>query len=164
MLSIIITAIIAFILDRLSKVAILKYVFGLDFPDPSGFGESVPVLKDIFHITYHGNEGMAFGMLAGNRMLLIILCAVILAVLCIAVYRLKPKGILATISIGMVIGGAIGNMFDRITYGFVIDFLDFCMINYPIFNVADCFVVVGTVLLAIYILFFDKEEDEVGKD
>lgn len=164
MLGIIITAVIVFVLDRISKVGILKYVFGLGFPNPAEFGESVPVIKDVFHITYHGNTGMAFGMFADNKALLIGLCVVILAILFYVIYRIKPQGFLATLSFGMVIGGAIGNVFDRIAYGFVIDFLDFCLINYPIFNVADCFVVVGTILLAIYILFFVKEEDEVGKN
>ena len=163
MLGIVITAMIAFALDRLSKVGVLKYIFGLDFPDPFMFGKSIPVIEDVFHFTYHGNTGMAFGMFADNKALLIVLCAVILLILCIVIYKLKPKNWLAKISFGMVIGGAIGNVFDRIAYGFVIDFLDFCLINYPIFNVADCFVLVGTILLAIYIVFFVKEEDKVGK-
>lgn len=160
---ILITAIIAFVLDRVSKAGVLKLAFGLDFPDPSGFGSSIPVIEDVFHLTYHGNTGMAFGMLAGNKALLIGLCAVILAIIVYVIYKLQPQSMLAKISFGMIIGGAIGNVVDRIVYGFVIDFLDFRIINYPIFNVADCFVVVGTVLLCIYILFFDKKEDEVGK-
>ncbi len=164
MLNIIITAIVVFILDRVSKVFVLKNAFGLDFPDPSAFGESVSVIRDVFHLTYHGNTGVAFGMLADNKALLIALCIVILAVMCVVIYRLKPTEWIATLGFGMVIGGAIGNVFDRIAYGFVIDFLDFCLINYPIFNVADCFVVVGTILIAIYIIFFVKEEDEVGKN
>ena len=163
MLYIAITAIIAFLADRLSKVCVLKHIFELDFPNPAMFGKSVPVIEDVFHITYHGNTGMAFGMLKDNKVLLIALCTVILAVICIVIYKVKPESLLAKISFGMIIGGAIGNVFDRIAYGFVIDFLDFCIINYPIFNVADCFVVVGAILLCIYVLFFDKKEDEVGK-
>lgn len=164
MLGIAITAVIAFVSDRLSKAWILKYVFGLDFPNPAMFGKSVPVIEDVFHITYHGNTGMAFGMLKDNKALLIALCVVILAIICLFIYKMKPEKWLAKISFGMIIGGAIGNVFDRIAYGFVIDFLDFCLINYPIFNVADCFVVVGAILLCVYVLFFDKKEDEVGKD
>lgn len=161
---ILITSIIAFVLDRLSKNAVLKYAFGLDFPDPAKFGHSVPVIEDVFHLTYHGNTGMAFGMLAGNKTLLICLCAIILTLICFAIYKLKPRKWIEKISFGMIIGGAIGNVVDRILYGFVIDFLDFCLINYPIFNVADCFVVVGAILLCLYIIFFDKKEDEVGEN
>ena len=164
MLGIAITAVVAFLLDRLSKVMILKHTFGLDFPDPAKFGESVPVFEDVFHLTYHGNTGMAFGMLEDNRALLLALCVVILAIMCIVIYKTKPEKWLEKISYGMIIGGAIGNAFDRISYGFVIDFLDFCLIDYPIFNVADCFVVVGAILLCICVLFLDKRKDEVGKD
>ncbi len=161
---ILITSIIAFALDRLSKAAVLEFAFGLDFPDPAKFGNSVPVIEDVFHLTYHGNTGMAFGMLAGNKALLIGLCAFILALICFVIYKLKPQKWVEKVSFGMIIGGAIGNVFDRIFYGFVIDFLDFCIINYPIFNVADCFVVVGAILLCLYIVFFEKKEDEVGKN
>ena len=63
----------------------------------------------------------------------------------------------------MIIGGAIGNIYDRIAHGFVIDFIDVQFMEYPTFNVADCFVVVGAILLCICVLFFDKKEDEVGK-
>ncbi len=160
---ILVTAIIALVLDRVSKLSILKFCFGLDLPDPQKFGETVPVIEDVFHLTYHGNTGMAFGILAGNRALLIGLCAVILVLICFIIHKLKPQKSIEKISFGMIIGGAIGNVVDRIMYGFVIDFLDFRIINYPIFNVADCFVVVGAILLCVYIIFFDKKEDEVGK-
>ena len=164
MLAIGIIAIAAFVLDRVSKMGVLKLVFGLEFPNPAKFGESVPVIKDVFHFTYHGNTGMAFGMLADNKALLIGICALVLAVMCVIIYKMKPQSWLAKISFGMIIGGAVGNVFDRVAYGFVIDFLDFCLINYPVFNVADCFVVVGAILLCVYIIFFDKKEDEVGKN
>ena len=164
MVGIIIAAIVAFVLDRISKVAVLKYVFGLDYPSVSDFGKSLPVFEDVFHLTYHGNTGMAFGMFAGNRTFLIVLCAVILLIIGIIIYKFKPQRLIEKLSFGMIIGGAIGNVFDRIKYGFVIDFLDFRVINYPIFNVADSFVVVGAILLCIYVIFFDKKEDEVGEN
>ncbi|MEE1043509.1 MAG: signal peptidase II [Clostridia bacterium] len=164
MFGIIITAIVAFILDRISKVSILKFVFGLDYPSTAEFGDTVPVFKDVFHLTYHSNTGMAFGMLAGNKGLLICICAVVLLVIGIIIYKSKPQKIIEKLCYGMIIGGAVGNVFDRISYGFVIDFLDFRIINYPIFNVADCFVVVGAIMLCVYILFFDKRKDEVGKN
>ena len=163
MISIALFALVAFLLDRISKVCILKYVFSLDFPDTTLFGKSIPVFEDVFRITYHGNTGMAFGMFKDSKIMLIALCVVILSVIGFVIYKTKPKSWLAKISYGMIIGGAIGNVFDRISYGFVIDFLDFCLIDYPIFNVADCFVVVGSILLCVYILFFDKKEDESAK-
>ena len=166
MISIALFALVAFLLDRISKVCILKYVFGLDFPDTALFGKSIPVFGDVFHITYHGNTGMAFGMFKDSKIMLIVLCVVILLVIGFVIYKTKPQSWLAKISYGMIIGGAIGNVFDRISYGFVIDFLDFCLIDYPIFNVADCFVVCGAVLLVIYTFFFDKpqKKEEAAHD
>ena len=82
----------------------------------------------------------------------------------------KPQNKLLVISLTMLTGGALGNFIDRIFRGYVVDFLDFCLINFPIFNVADCFVVIGAILIAIYILFFSpdfpsdkkkKEDDDV---
>ncbi len=160
---ILISAVLAFLFDRISKILILKYAFGLSYPLADAFGVSVPVIEDVFHLTYYGNTGMAFGLLAGNKALLIALCAVILAVIAALAVVLKiKKGILA-VCLGMIVGGAVGNVFDRIMYGFVIDYFDFCLIDYPIFNVADCFIVVGAVLLCVYILFFDKKDGNGGK-
>lgn len=164
MVGIAVSVIISFLLDRISKVAVLKYAFGLSFPDATKFGESVPLIKDVFHLTYHGNTGVAFGMLKDNKILLIVLCAFILALILFYIYKTKPSTMVEKICYGLIIGGALGNVFDRIVYGFVIDFLDFCIINYPIFNVADSFIVVGTITLAVYILFFEKGKDTVGKD
>lgn len=157
-----ITALLAFAADRASKLLILKYAFGLSFPVTDKFGESLPLLKGVFNLTYYGNTGMAFGMFAGNKALLISLCIIILAVMLFAVRKLRIKSRLALSSIGMITGGALGNLLDRILYGFVIDYFDFCLIDYPIFNVADCFVVAGAVLLCVYVIFFDKKEDKVG--
>ena len=163
MVGIAFATIITFLLDRISKVAILKYVFNLNFPDVSKFGKSVPLIKDVFHLTYHGNTGMAFGMFKDNKLLLIVLCAVILGLIVFYIYKTKPSSFVEKMCYGMIIGGALGNVFDRITYGFVIDFLDVCVINYPIFNVADSFIVIGTIILAVYILFFEKGKDKFDK-
>lgn len=161
MLTVIISAVLSFLADRISKVLFLKEVFGLAEPVTDKFGESVPLIDGVFHLTYTGNTGMAFGMLAGNKALLITLCVVILAVIVFLLFRYKPKSNLVKISVGMIVGGALGNVLDRIVYGFVIDFLDFCLIDYPVFNVADCSIVIGAVLFCVYIIFFDKKEDKV---
>ena len=164
MVGITVAAIVTFLVDRISKIAVLKYVFGLSFPDSSRFGDSVPLIKDVFHITYHGNTGIAFGMFKDNKILLIMLCAFILVLIGLYIYKTKPSSLIEKMCYGMIIGGALGNVFDRILYGFVIDFIDVCVINYPIFNVADSFIVVGTIMLAVYILFFEKGKDTVEKD
>lgn len=164
MITIAIAAIISFLLDRISKIVMVNNVFNIEALGIDSVAESVPVIKDVLHFTYLGNDGMAFGMLSDSKGLLIVLCLVILAVIGFIIYKTKPKKNLEKISYGMIIGGAIGNLVDRIMHGFVIDFIDLRFIDYPTFNVADCFVVVGAVLLCICILFFDKKEDEIGKD
>lgn len=164
MITIAIAAIISFLLDRISKIVMVNNVFNIESLGIDSVAESVPVIKDVLHFTYLGNDGMAFGMLPDSKGLLIALCLVILAVIGFIIYKTKPKKNLEKISYGMIIGGAIGNLVDRIMHGFVIDFIDLRFIDYPTFNVADCFVVVGAVLLCICILFFDKKEDEIGKN
>lgn len=154
-----VSALLAFAADRASKILILKYAFGLSFPAADKFGETLPLWDGVFNLTYYGNTGMAFGMLAGNKALLICLCVAILAAVIFFTVKMRVKSRLALVSLGMIVGGALGNLLDRILYGFVIDYFDFCLINYPIFNVADCFVVVGAVLTCVYVIFFDKKED-----
>lgn len=161
---IIVSAVLAFLLDRASKILILRYALDVAYPSEAGFGATVPIIEDVFHLTFYGNTGMAFGMLAGNKALLICLCMVILAIIAFVAIKFKVKNRLEAISIGMIVGGAVGNVLDRLLYGFVIDYFDFCLINYPIFNVADCCIVVGAILFCIYIIFLDKREDKLGKN
>ena len=72
------------------------------------------------------------------------------------------KGLLGRTALALIIGGGIGNMIDRLAYGFVVDFIDFTLINFAVFNIADCFVTVGAVLLALSLLltFFKRKETE----
>lgn len=163
MVAIAITAIVALLLDRISKIVMVNCVFNIDNLNMYSTAESIPVIKDVFHFSYLGNDGMAFGMFPNNKIFLIALCLVILTLIGFVIYRTKPEKNLEKISYGMIIGGAIGNLIDRIMHGFVIDFLDFRLINFPTFNVADCFVVVGAILLCVCVIFFDKKEDEVEK-
>ncbi len=164
MLVIAIVAIVTFLLDRISKIVMVNNVFNIESLSIDSVAETVPVIKDVLHFTYLGNDGMAFGMLPDSKALLIALCLVILVIIGVVIYKTKPKKVLEKVSYGMIIGGAIGNLADRIMHGFVIDFIDVRFINYPTFNVADCFVVIGAILLCVCVIFFDKKEDEVGKD
>ena len=163
MRSVAIVSVIAFLLDRISKIIMVNNVFKIESLNVDSYAQSVTVIDKVLNFSYVGNEGVAFGMLAHNRWLLILLCVAILLVIGYIIYKTKPQSMLEKVSYGMIIGGAIGNIYDRIAHGFVIDFIDVQFINYPTFNVADCFVVVGAILLCICVLFFDKKEDEVGK-
>lgn len=120
--------------------------------------QSIPVIQDIFHITYIHNTGAAFSMMEGMRSFLILLPLVLVlaAVIFIFLKRKTAHPLLLT-SFAMIAGGGLGNMIDRIAYGYVVDFLDFRV--FPIFNAADIFVCVGCGLLILYVLVFDGKKD-----
>ena len=85
------------------------------------------------------------------------------AVVYVAVKR--PKNALLMTALTFMVGGAVGNLIDRVRLGYVIDFFDFRLIHFPIFNIADCFVTIGAVIFAVYVIFFsDKKEQADGQN
>lgn len=141
-------AVVCITADRLTKI----YISG-NFK----LGESVPVIKNIFHITYHLNDGAAFSILQGRRFLLIGGTLVILAAVVVYIILRRPENKVLLLSLTLVVSGAIGNLIDRISSGEVVDFLDFRLINFPVFNIADSLVVIGAVCLCIYTLKYSGE-------
>lgn len=122
--------------------------------------ESVPVINNIFNLTYVENRGAAFGMLQNNQTIFIVVAAI---ASCYGIYYLHTKKMnnIGKIGIILVISGAIGNLIDRVRLGFVVDYLDFHIIWNYVFNLADCFVVVGTILLCIYIITSEEDKKQV---
>lgn len=120
---------------------------------------SIPVIEDVFHLTFAKNTGAAFSILRGKQIFLIALTSiVILALIFLMTKSIKTSGNKwMTLSLAMIAGGAIGNLIDRIRLDYVIDFLDFTLINFPIFNAADVFIVVGTALLALLVIVFNVD-------
>lgn len=118
-------------------------------------GEADVVLwRDVLHFSFVRNEGAAFGMLQNQRWFFMIVSTVAIVGLLVYLIRYKPKSLWVRVSIAMIIGGGIGNMIDRIFLGYVIDFIYFKLIDFPVFNVADSFVTVGCGILIVY-LFYD---------
>ncbi len=145
--------IVGFALDRLTKMWVLEQVIG----------NPITVINNFFYVRHLENEGAAFSILQGKTVLLIIMTSIVALVILGILIKNKDKFLRATLS--LILAGALGNLFDRIFRGGrVVDFLEFHFGNYvfPTFNVADCFVVVGTILLAIYILFIYKEDSKEG--
>lgn len=154
------------VLDQVTKALTVQHI--------PAFGD-VAVIPNILHLTYVRNEGAAFSMLSGQRWLFIVLVAVYFAVLAWLIGKKiigKPFELwcLAAIS-----GGAVGNLIDRVATGGVVDMivlkflyiplpsvtdghLKFTMTPFAVFNIADCFITCGVIALAIYILFFCKED------
>ncbi len=122
-------------------------------------GESTEVIKNFFHITRHKNTGAAWGMLGDMTLLLGIVSVVVSIGLVFMFFKYSQWQI--RLSLSMIISGALGNAVGRIFNGGVTDFLNFYIFGYdfPIFNVADMMVTVGTGILVVYILFFFKEKD-----
>ena len=118
-------------------------------------GQSIPVIESIFHITYIENPGAAFGILANQRMLFLVLTAVIVGVMIYLYFSLVNKKSVTAISLGLVVSGAIGNFIDRFMQGTVTDFLDFRI--WPIFNIADICICVGLALICYFVII--KGED-----
>ncbi len=122
-------------------------------------GETLPVIENVFHITYVRNTGAAFSMLAGKQIFLIILTAILIAAVLFYIIYKKPTQPVLMLSLTMIIAGGVGNLVDRITKGYVIDFFDFRLINFAVFNIADIFVVCGAVALAVYLIWFDEVKE-----
>ncbi len=123
---------------------------------------TIPVIEDIFHLTYVQNRGMAFGMLGGGRIFFIISTIAIIALLAFVYLRTEKKcrSIWLKAGMALVLSGAIGNLIERIFKGYVVDFLDFRIINFPVFNIADIAVCVGAAMLVIHFL---KSEDKANE-
>lgn len=165
-------SILIFALDFLSKRFMTAFLFGKIFSEVLGLspvnfgklienrgGESFEIIRDVFNFTYIGNEGAAWGIFGGKQDFLIIITVLLIVLMGFFAYKNRGKSKVLSTGLSFVTGGALGNLFDRLFYGVVIDFIDFEMINFPIFNVADIFVCIGAGLVLIYFIFLEKEEN-----
>ena len=139
----IILVIISFLIDLISKIIVSKIL---------SINEVIVVIKDFFNITYVRNTGAAWSIFAGETLGLIIISLIIIALICYYISKNKIKSKLELVGYSLILGGAIGNLYDRIVYGYVIDFLDFYIFgyDYPIFNLADSFIFIGVMLIVVY--------------
>lgn len=118
---------------------------------------TIPVIEDIFHLTYVENRGAAFGVFQGQR-IFFILVAIAVAVLVVYIAaRYKNKPWMLNLGLSFLSAGALGNTIDRIWRGYVVDLFDFRLIDFPVFNVADIFVCLGAGLLAVFFVFFEEK-------
>ena len=142
-------------LDQLTKALAVIYLEG----EPS-----FPIWQDVLHLTYVRNEGAAFGILSNHRWVFMIFSTIAIFALGVYLFRFSKEKFWAKIAIAMIIGGGIGNMIDRIVLGSVVDFIDFTLIHFAVFNVADSFVCVGVGLLVLYLILSQVEEARKNKE
>lgn len=139
-LAIITTFSIVFI-DRITK---------LFFSDLLAYGESLPVIRNVLHMTLVHNTGIAFGFFKDQGIVFIVIpvIAILLLIFNVYYYRQNNEALsrVYITAFSLILGGAIGNLIDRIVYGHVIDFIDFRI--WPVFNVADSAITIGAVLIA----------------
>lgn len=122
---------------------------------------NMTLVEGFMDLTFVENRGVAFGMFSGQRWFILLLTGII-AVGLIWFYVTMPKKkeyFPLRVSLVLVLSGAIGNIIDRLFRGYVVDFFEFTFFEWPVFNVADIYVVVGVILLALMIVFVVKDED-----
>lgn len=140
-------------IDRLSKLWAINYL---------SKGNEVIVIKNFFSFSYLENRGAAFGIFQDKVVLLSLVTIIIIMAMVYYNFKYKPRSKMLRASFALIISGALGNLYDRIVYKFVVDFILWHykdVYYYPTFNIADVMVVVGTILLAICLI----KEDTNGK-
>lgn len=148
----IVTAVVLVLLDQWTKYLAVLHLKGQS---------AIVLWEGVFELHYLENRGAAFGILQGQKGVFLV-CTVLILFLIAFFYIRMPEGkrffLMRTVAV-LLAAGAVGNLIDRMRYSYVVDFLYFKLIDFPVFNVADCYVTVGAVLLAVLILFVYKEEE-----
>ncbi|MFD1130555.1 signal peptidase II [Paenibacillus provencensis] len=145
-------AVLALTADQLTKWAVVTYM---------SIGQSIPLIPNIFHLTSHRNRGAAFGILQNQRIFFIVVTIAVVIGILVYLRKVYVEHKLLSVGLSFVLGGAMGNFVDRAFKGEVVDMLHFRLINYPIFNVADCFIVVGCALIFLHTLRQSNQEKKV---
>ncbi len=149
-----------FAIDQLSKLWVTSYV--------KKYGQ-IPVIKDVLHLVFVMNPGAAFGILPNKKWLFVGISLITIGL--IMYYEKNIKSWWLKTALAFLMGGGLGNLYDRIKYGAVIDFIDVRFIDWPVFNLADVFIDIGVGMFIAEIIFgseedFDnilKEDDENGE-
>ena len=141
--------VLLFIIDRLLKLYLTELLAG---------GTTIPLVSGIIQLYYSENRGAAFSILSGHRTLLIIVTGIGLLAMVGFLFFYKFKKDFARWALVLIVAGGIGNLYDRIFSGFVVDYFELLFMNFAIFNFADCLINVGAALLFIYLIFFEWRE------
>ncbi len=141
-------------LDQLTKWLTVTYLKGHD---------SFPLWEGVLHFTYVENTGAAFGSFKDQRWVFMVISSIAIVALVAYYFLARPHDRLTTTALAFITGGGIGNMIDRILLGYVVDFIDFTLINFAVFNVADSFVCVGVGLMFLALILNERKEAKAKK-
>lgn len=157
----IIAAIALITADRLTKLTVVSKLKG---------SESITVIKGFLSFTYVENRGAAWGIMSGKISVFVIITLIIVPLLIFVLVRSKQAEVLFSgkklkylvlfqLDLILLISGAAGNFIDRVINGYVVDFLEFTFIDFPVFNIADCYITVGAILYIVIYLFLLDDND-----
>ena len=146
-------------LDQITKYLTVLHLKPID---------TLPLWEDVLHLTYVENTGAAFGMMKDSRWVFMVTSTVaIIGIRGYMIYRIcikkSPLPWMEALSLSFIVGGGIGNMIDRTLLGYVVDMIDFRLINFAVFNVADSFVCVGAGLMILYLIVSMVKEAKAEK-
>jgi len=143
-------SVIIIIIDQVTKLMIKNYM---------QLSESISLIGNVIRLTYIKNPGMAFGILIGGKLFYTVFASLACVVILIYLFRLKPENFWARFALASILGGAVGNLIDRLMYSEVVDFIDIRVIRWPVFNFADIAITIGMVIL-IAVVVFEKNREE----
>lgn len=132
--------------DQLIKYLVLNNISSTDV---------ITVIPKVVQLVFVKNTGAAFSLLSGKTYVLSIISLAVCTAVIWYLIRKKPQSKLLLASLGLILGGAFGNLIDRIFRNYVVDYIELCFVHFPVFNLADIAITVGAVLLMIYVVFFD---------
>ena len=142
-------------IDQLTKLLAVRFL------QPVG---TVPIIKDVIHLTYVENRGAAFGMLSDSRWVFMVASSIAIVGMLLYLYSGMAQNRLYEVSLAVIISGGIGNMIDRLALGYVVDMIDFRLIDFAVFNGADSFVCVGAGLLILALVLDIVKEAKQKKE
>ena len=134
--------------DQVTKLLVLEHI---------PLYSEVEAIPGLFHLTYVQNTGAAFSSFEGMRWLFVALFAVMTVLVLLEYFKKRmPFSTFDRWCIAAVYGGGLGNIIDRVRLGYVVDMIEVDFMNFPVFNIADCFITCGCILLIIHLAFFNK--------
>ena len=138
------------LIDQLTKYLAVQLLKPID---------TFPIIPDVLHLTYTTNKGAAFGMLQNHRWVFLAVSTAAIVLLGWYLWEKRDGHPLLCTALAFIVGGGIGNMIDRTLLGYVVDFIDFRLIHFAIFNGADSFVCVGCGMVFLWLFLYGEDED-----